>query len=62
MRKPANILSLVALAIVAVAVWTLTQSRAGSEHKFAGASAAGINILDLTLKAKQMPTQSFDAH
>jgi hypothetical protein len=61
MRKPVNILSLMAIAVAAVAVWTFTQSRAVSQ-KFAGASAAGINILDLTMKAGAMPSQSFDAH
>jgi hypothetical protein len=59
MRKPVNILSLVAVA--AVAVWTFTQSRAVSQ-KFAGASATSINVLDLTMKASPMPSQSFAAH
>ena len=61
MRKPMNILSVVVIAIAAVAVWTLTQTRAVSD-KFVSASAAGINVLDLTIKASAMPTQSFDAH
>jgi hypothetical protein len=61
MRKPMNILSMVVVAVAAVAVWTLTQSRAVSD-KFVSASAAGINVLDLTTKAGAMPTQRFDAH
>jgi hypothetical protein len=61
MRKPVNILSLVAIAVAAVALWTFTQSHAVSQ-KFAGASAASINVLDLTMKASPMPSQSFAAH
>ena len=61
MRKPVNILSLVAIAVAAVAVWTFTQSHAVSQ-KFAGASVASINVLDLTMKASPMPSQSYAAH
>lgn len=61
MRKPINILSLVVVAVAAVAVWTLTQTRAVSD-KFVTASAAGINVFELTMKADAMPTQSFDTH
>ena len=61
MRKPMNILSLVVIAVGAVAVWALSQSRAVSD-KFVTASAAGINVLDLTMKAGAMPAQRFDAH
>jgi hypothetical protein len=61
MRKHMNILSLIVIAAAAAAVWTLTQSRAVSQ-KFAGASAAGINVLDLTMKAGALPAQRFDAH
>lgn len=62
MRKPINIFSLMIVAVAAVAVWTLTQSRAGFEQKVVAASASGINVLDLTMKAKPMPSQNFDAH
>src|ERR1700730_6746813 len=61
MRKPVNILSLVAIVVAAVAVWTFTQSRAVSQ-KFAGASAAGINVLDLTMKGGAVPRRSVAAH
>jgi hypothetical protein len=61
MRKPMNILSVVVVAVAAAGIWTLTQSRAVSD-KFVTASAAGINVLDLTMKAGALPAQHFDAH
>ena len=62
MRKSISIAVVAVVAVAALWTWTLTNSGAGARSKLSGAAQAGINTLDLTMKAGAMPSQQFDAH
>jgi hypothetical protein len=61
MRKSISI-ALVAFLAGAASTWALGNSGASARYTVAGAAEQGINVLDLTLKAGAMPSQSFAAH
>ena len=61
MRKSITI-AVVAFVAGAAATWTLSNSGANSRYTLSGATEHSINVLDLTMKANVMPSQSFDAH
>ena len=61
MRKSLGIVALAVVAVAAIWAWTLSQSGANARYRLSGASA-GVNTLELTMKAKDLPTQQFDAH
>jgi hypothetical protein len=60
MRKSISVVALAVVAVAAVWTWTISNSGANARYKLSG--AAGINTLDLTMKAKDLPVQQFDAH
>ena len=59
MRKSIGIVAFALVAAAAVWSWTLSHSGANARFTLSG---AGVNTLDLTMKAKNLPTQQFDAH
>jgi len=61
MRKSITI-AVLAFVAGAASTWTLSNSGANARYTLSGASEHGINVLDLTMKAGAMPSQSFDAH
>ena len=61
MRKSIAI-AIVAFLAGAASTWGLGNSGANARYTLSGASEQGINVLDLTMKAGAMPSQSFDAH
>lgn len=60
MRKSISVVALAVVAVAAVWTWTVSNSGANARHKLSG--FVGINTLELTMKAKDLPVQQFDAH
>ena len=56
------IIAVLAFVAGAASTWAVGNSSANSRYTLSGASEHGINVLDLTMKAGAMPSQSFDAH
>jgi hypothetical protein len=59
MRKSISIAIVAAVAGAALWTWTLSNSGANARNKFS--PAQGIDTLELTKQAKDLPLQQFDA-
>ena len=56
------IIAVLAFVAGAASTWAVGNSSASARYTLSGAAEQSINVLDLTMKAGMLPSQSFDAH
>jgi hypothetical protein len=61
MRK-SFVIAVLAFVAGAASTWAMGTGGTNARYTLSSAGEHGINVLDLTMKAGMMPSQSYDAH